>query len=124
MHPKDVNGSTTAKYAEWSELGLSIRSGDRPDAAHLLSRYLDLGTEIANASDKNAKRWIYLRMLEQLENTICDCLIAKHWRENCADHLYRPLRMLSELAENARDKQEYRRLSREAYRQCSYFLCE
>lgn len=121
MHSKNADFAAE-KITEWNQLAISIRSGEHPDAAHLIFRYLDLGSEIASISDKDAQRWIYHRMLEQLENTICDSLIAKHWRENCANNLYRPLYMLAQMAESAKEKQESRKLSREAYRQCKYFL--
>ena len=111
----------------WNQLGELVRSGqgssEHPDSSFVLDEYLSLGDEIAQKGNKRNKFWFYSRMVSQLEDAICDCLVDERWREQCADILFRPLALLASLAETPRERAAAEHRARMAYRQCRYFLC-
>lgn len=95
----------------YSTLANKIRYGSEPDNPGLIRQWLDTEKNthlqedsifadlmLSNLATNDRNRLIYLTQFRLLLDTICDELIASHWRECCLDHIYLPLRKFEKLA--------------------------
>lgn len=106
----------------WQTLSQLTRSGEQPDACHLLTEYLDLTQALSIGQNRTCQLQLYYIVYTDLLEAICDPLVSRHWRENCLNHLFQPILVLNRLACTEPLKQRVQQLDRQATQLSHYFL--
>lgn len=106
----------------WLKLEALVRQGSLPDRPDRLREYIELYKDRTRAVARSDAIALHYRVYNLLLETICDVLIAKHWRCLCLDYLFEPCRALNQMTETREQAQEVRRLQSEAYSLSQYFL--
>lgn len=109
------------KCVHWLET--TVRQATDPDHPDLIACYLAaLERQATTAECAEEKRQIYRRAYQTLLETICDSLIARHWRCSCLDAIHRPVLALQRLARTPADTTLIRQYYYEVARLSHYFL--
>lgn len=108
---------------QFDALEKQIRYGYQPDNHCLLVTFVNLTLERVRDENSASKR---LQLLEKslyvLLETVCDTLVAVHWRRSCYDAMFQPLIQLERFSITEKDKYRARQVQREINTLSQYFL--
>lgn len=104
-------------------LEASVRQASNPEQPDRIPGYLAaIEAQAALLTCTRQQYSVYLCAYQTLTETICDSLIARHWRCACLDNIYRPILAMQRLSRTQTDKARVRKHYRELAYLSHYFL--
>lgn len=95
--------------ADYQRLYRKIRSAEDPDNPALILLFLELSLSLADNTVADKRRCLKVQF-QLLLDTLADEHLPSHWRCQCLDNIYRPLRELQRIACCRESKQQVRLL--------------
>jgi hypothetical protein len=97
----------------------AVRTEDRRQETCIINCYVHLGFELAQRCNTASEtKNVYLRLVSTLEETFCDPLLSKLWRQKS----YRVIKQILPVIYEMTNKREYTALAKRLSTLSEYFL--
>ncbi|MEM7360858.1 MAG: hypothetical protein AAF431_17340 [Pseudomonadota bacterium] len=100
----------------------AVRNGRCGTCPKTLTSFIDLCHETGLMMPREERRKLHLEVIEIIQETICDPLIAKCWRGWCLDNLDKPLAYVRQNSVTDQEKNQLAKLEAELRILSAYFV--